>query len=318
MITPHRDEVIENIKECAQWGKLNDKVEVDDPVLSEEEKKELVLNWNRNRKTADYRKKNQFAKGLLNLVAYFVNLSTRFKGLDNIREVSGGAIITSNHFNPLDNTAILRMAQKAGKKRLFIVSEETNFAMKGIIGFFMKYTNTIPITTDREYMEKDFYPYMQEQLQKGEYVLLYPEQEMWFNYRKPRPPKRGAYYFAAKMQVPIISCFVEIRDMPPKEAPKFHWVRYVVHVLKPIYPDPKKSIRENSVAMMNRDYEQKKDAYERAYHKPLVYDFYDEDIAGWIPEPQNKRRKNSVQKGCQITQKSRKSAAQKSGRKQNS
>ena len=34
--------------------------------------------------------------------------------------------------------------------------------------------------------------------------------------------------------------------------------------------------------MCRLDYEQKKQAYERAYGKPLVYTFEDEDIAGWM------------------------------------
>ena len=51
----------------------------------------------------------------------------------------------------------------------------------------------------------------------GEAMVGINEQEMWFNYRKPRPPKRGAYYYAAKFNVPIVSFFVEIRDMDEKE-----------------------------------------------------------------------------------------------------
>ena len=39
------------------------------------------------------------------------------------------------------------------------------------------------------------------------WVLIYPEQEMWFNYRKPRPPKRGSYFYAAEAEVPIILVF---------------------------------------------------------------------------------------------------------------
>ena len=55
-----------------------------------------------------------------------------------------------------------------------------------------------------------------------------------------------------------------------------------MHVLKPIYPDPKKTVRQNSIDMMNQDYAQKVEAYERAYGKKLTYDFEEDDIAGWI------------------------------------
>ncbi len=34
--------------------------------------------------------------------------------------------------------------------------------------------------------------------------------------------------------------------------------------------------------MMEKDYEQKKSAYERIYGKKCTYEFAKEDIAGWI------------------------------------
>lgn len=36
--------------------------------------------------------------------------------------------------------------------------------------------------------------------------------------------------------------------------------------------------------MMQKDYEQKKEAYEMAYNKKLDYTFEKEDIAGWITD----------------------------------
>ena len=41
---------------------------------------------------------------------------------------------------------------------------------------------------------------------------------MWFNYRKPRNLKRGAYYYAAKNNVPIVPIFVEIQNLDEKET----------------------------------------------------------------------------------------------------
>ena len=38
-------------------------------------------------------------------------------------------------------------------------------------------------------------------LKNGDIVLIYPEEEMWFNYRLPRPCKRGAYQFAHELDV---------------------------------------------------------------------------------------------------------------------
>ena len=62
---------------------------------------------------------------------------------------------------------------------------------------------------------------------------------------------------------------------------EFYNVDYVAHVLKPIYPDPKKSVKENAREMAEKDYKQKVAAYEKAYGKKLTYDLHLDDIAGW-------------------------------------
>ena len=168
---------------------------------------------------------------------------------------------------------------------MFIISQDTNFAMKGLVGFLMRYADEIPISKDKEYMNRHFYRTLNNLLvNKHEYILIYPEQEMWLNYRKPRPPKRGAYLYAAKFNVPIISCFVEMVDTDKDDTKEFKKVKYVLHILDPIYPDPEKNERDNSFDMMRRDYMQKKEAYEKAYGKPLEYAFELSDIAGWKGE----------------------------------
>ena len=39
-------------------------------------------------------------------------------------------------------------------------------------------------------MNGAFRTLMQRNLDRNRFILIYPEQEMWFNYRKPRPGKR--------------------------------------------------------------------------------------------------------------------------------
>lgn len=52
-------------------------------------------------------------------------------------------------------------------------------------------------------------------------------------------------------------------------------------MLKTIYPDPNKTIKENSIYMQKKDYSQKIEAYEKIYHRPLTYEWESEDIIGW-------------------------------------
>jgi hypothetical protein len=107
---------------------------------------------------------------------------------------------------------------------------------------------------------------------------------MWWNYRKPRKPQRGAYYFAAKCNVPMISTFVEIQDLPKleKKNRNFYQTHYVVHVLGRPLPGPDQERPcDNATEMMEKDYALKVACYEKVYGKKLDYDFTDWDIAGW-------------------------------------
>ena len=282
IIGANKNLVIENIKKNAEQGKFNNKVEVDDPNLSARQKHKIIRHYLHTRKTLSYRFFGFIARIIIDIVSGKENKTTEVVGLENVKDIKGGAFITSNHFNPLDSTVIRTFVKKHSRRKYFIVSQESNLAMKGFIGFIMRHAGVIPITSDKNYLEKVFPKLLKEKIRKKQFVLIYPEQEMWFNYRKPRPPKRGTYYYAAKMNVPVISCFTEIVDLPEKETEEFYKTKCILHVLKPIYPDPNLSVRENSIAMMNLDYEQKKEAYEQAYGKPLTYDFEPADIAGWV------------------------------------
>lgn len=284
IIGEHRDQVIKNIADHAQKGLFNEKVEIDDPQTSSEESMAIVNQFWQNQNHWRARFDNLIARTTMRGITDWFNLNTTFCGLKNLKSLkpTQGAVITSNHFNQLDNTVIRKLAQK-NHRRLFIVIQETNLKMDGLIGFLMNHLDVLPLTKNVGYLGRTLPKKLEQQVQKGHWVLIYPEQEMWFNYRKPRPVKRGAYYYAAKANVPIISCFTEIIDQPKPEKnnDEFYQTKYRLHVLPLIWPDSKLSVNENAKMMMEKDYAQKKAAYEDAYQKKLSYDFEPHDIAGW-------------------------------------
>ncbi|MCQ2449649.1 MAG: 1-acyl-sn-glycerol-3-phosphate acyltransferase [Clostridia bacterium] len=279
----NRPAVIENIRQALRDEDYYRKVELGDPVLDAAQEKEITDRFLACRKKPIFRLKSFFARRIAGIGTRIINRNTEIVGEVDQKIFSQGVVITSNHFSPIENTIIRHYVKKQGAGRLHIVSQVTNFAMTGIIGFLMNYTDTVPLSKNMRYLTGDLIEVLREFLNKNHTVLIYPEQEMWFNYRKPRPLKRGAYYFAAKLNRPIVSCFVEILQLPEMEMPEFHKVSYRLHVLGVIEPDVQKTVKENSEEMCRKDYELKKAAYEQAYHKPLVYDFATEDIAGWEP-----------------------------------
>jgi len=273
--------VILNIEKAVSEQRFNDKVEVNDPSLTPAEEKELISNFLKQKNRFSYRRKNLLARAGITLLTKGLMATTKVDGIEKIVDIETGAIVTSNHFNPLENMAVRKAILKGQGKRLAFVSQASNLKMPGVLGFFMNYGDVIPLSASTHYMNHDFFQLLEEHLTKGHHVLIYPEQEMWFNYQKPRPVKRGPYYFAAKAQVPIISCFVEMRPLAKNDNDQFKKVRYILHVLAPIYPNPNLTIEQNSRQMMATDYQQTKQAYEKAHGKALTYDFEPTDIVGW-------------------------------------
>lgn len=276
--------VIENIKHSVLEKNFNAKVEPNDVNLNSKESQQYVDKYWKYKSTRRAQFCNYFTRWFANSISWILNTQTKYTGLDRLKEIKTGAILTSNHFNPLENTAIRRAIRKTSHKHLYIISQETNLVSKGPIRFLFWNYDILPIISrskNFEYMGREFPKHLEKVLSQNEIIMIYPEQEMWFNYRKPRPPKRGAYYYSARFNVPIISCFVEIIDRHIPDNNEFNKTGYKVHVLKTIYPDPNKTIKENSIYMQKKDYSQKIEAYEKIYHRPLTYEWESEDIIGW-------------------------------------
>ncbi len=282
IIGDNRKEVIKNIKSCAESGRFHDKVELNDPVLTDEQSRHITDTYLESRRTLAFKIKTMLGVFIAKSATKKINKNTEIIGIEKIPKNLGGMLITSNHFSPLENTVIRHLTNKLGRKNLGIICQTSNFAMSGIIGYIMNYADTIPISTNPRFLAREFLPLIKERLvDKKQAVLLYPEQEMWFNYRKPRPPKNGAYFYAAKLNVPIVSCFVEIVDLDEDDTEEFKKVKYVLHVLDVLYPDPNSSVKENTDTLSARDYDLKKACYETVYGKKLTYTFDTSDIAGW-------------------------------------
>ena len=294
IIGDNREQVIHNIENAVKNGNWNAKVEVGDPVLSLNESKDLVNNFWQEQKTIKGKINDRIGHLFFNSLTHFLTSSTTFTGLENLANLpQGGAIITANHFNQIDSLPIKHLANKTHHS-LTIAIEDTNLKLPGILCYLMNYVGTIPLIQVPSYVGTEFPRHLHDALERNSWVLIFPEQEMWWNYRKPRELKRGAYYFAAKQNVPVISTFIEIQSTAKieKNHPNFYQTKYVVHVLPPIFPDVKLTANENSKLMMKRDYQQKVAAYEKAYQRKLDLAFTPWDIAGWRFNYQKEQNKN--------------------------
>lgn len=283
LVTPGRDLAIENIRRAALEGRFNDKTEPFDPQISPQALKADILGYVSRLDSPVQKLKTAVARAVVrSWVRKWSEPVNEITGIRNLLTVQGPAFLTSNHFNPFDNGVHRTLSRLARRDRLVAISQGTNFVMPGLNGFVLRNIDVIPLIQDPSYMNGAFRTLMQRNLDRNRFILIYPEQEMWFNYRKPRPGKRGAFLFAAEYGVPVVPTFVEMVDLPEVVAPGFHDVKLILHVLPPIFPDPERSARENSFIMCQADYDAKVRCYEQCYGRPLTYEFSKEDIAGLI------------------------------------
>ena len=268
-----RLEVLDKIKEYEKAGRFNDDVETDPPAITIKPNE------------VDYVNKKLSSKCLTLLAnalgAMFFHAMLRKKKLiikevydiENAKNVKGGAIVTCNHFNISDNYVVYRTIKPALKKRHFLykVIKEGNYTtFKGPLRLMMRHGNTLPLSANVETMKK-FWAGMETLLKTGEKILVYPEQAMWWNYKKPRPMKIGAFRMAAKYSVPIIPVFITMKDSSVLDDDGFYVQELYVHYLPPIYPDEDLSIVDNTNQMMKKNYDLWVKKYEEFYQEKLTY-----------------------------------------------
>ena len=274
-----RVEIVEKIARYEREGRFDEDVEDDPPGRAIEPGEVDYLRkkiGSKIRCKIAYSMARKFLKGILKNQQMIVR---DIVGLENYAELDTGAIITCNHFNAFDSFAMQIAYESAGQKRkrkLYRVIREGNYtAFPGFFGYLMRNYNTLPLASNPKAM-REFIKATDTLLKEGNFVLIYPEQSMWWNYRKPKPLKSGGFYFAAKNRVPVLPCFITMRDSSVIGADGFPVQEYTIHVAKAIYPDPNKSVSENSQMMMDKNYEIWKEIYEKEYGIELRYETLEE------------------------------------------
>ena len=274
-----RVEIVEKIARYEREGRFDEDVEDDPPGRAIEPGEVDYLRkkiGSKIRCKIAYSMARKFLKGILKNQQMIVR---DIVGLENYAELDTGAIITCNHFNAFDSFAMQIAYESAGQKRkrkLYRVIREGNYtAFPGFFGYLMRNYNTLPLASNPKAM-REFIKATDTLLKEGNFVLIYPEQSMWWNYRKPKPLKSGGFYFAAKNRVPVLPCFITMRDSSVIGADGFPVQEYTIHVAKAIYPDPNKSVSENSQMMMDKNYAIWKEIYEKEYGIELRYETLEE------------------------------------------
>lgn len=275
-----RLEILEKIKKLELEGKFDIDAENNPPtiVLTPE-------NVDYLKKKTSSKIKNKVAnkvgeKFLKDLLKNNKLIIKEVSGIENLQNLESGAVITCNHFNPFDSFSIERVFRLSGQaktKKLYKVIREGNYTnFPGLYGFFFRNCDTLPLSSNKRTMI-EFMKAVDIILQRGDFILIYPEQSLWWNYKKPKPLKNGAFKFATRNNVPVIPIFITMQDSNIIGEDGFFVQEYIINIEKPIYPNEKLSERENTTVMRDKNYEIWKNIYEDFYKVPLQYTTINEE-----------------------------------------
>ena len=271
-ISPERLEILKRIEEYEKAGRFDEDVE-NDP-----EAPELLPD------KVDYlckKFKSKLSRRIANFIGdrYFLGLIKKdilvidgVTGKEHLSALKKGAIVTCNHFSAFDNYIVFHCIRKAlPRKYLYKIIREGNYTnFPGLYGFLFRHCNTLPLSRNRRTM-MNFMSAVTTLLKRGESILIYPEQGMWWNYKKPRPFKVGGFKMAYRAGVPVLPTFITMTDDTRLDGDGYPIQRHTLHIMPPIYPDTTLGEKAGAEKMMNEAYALCKAKYEEVYGIPLVY-----------------------------------------------
>lgn len=276
-----RLEILEKIERLEKEGHFDVDAEDDPPtiILTPENVDYLKTKWRSKLKARFANKLGE--KFLDRLLENNKLIIKEIKGIEILQSVQTGAMITCNHFNPFDSFSIeevFRISGQSKNKKLYKVIREGNYTnFPGLYGFFFRNCDTLPLSSNTKTMT-EFIKAVDTILSRGDFILIYPEQSLWWNYKKPKPLKSGAYRLASRNNVPVIPIFITMEDTDIIGEDGFPVQQYIINIEEPIYPDKDLSTKENTEIMKKKNFEIWKKVYEDFYKIPLEYTTKKKDL----------------------------------------
>lgn len=273
-ISPQKRELLEKIARYEREGKFDEPVENDPPAPVLMPDKVDYLNKKLSSKVKTKIANilgDRYFLGLLKKDLLILDGVEGEEHLELLRK--SGAIVTCNHFSVGDNYLVFHAIRKyLPHKYLYKVIREGNYTnFPGLYGFLFRHCNTLPLSSNRRTM-MNMLSACNTLLQGGNSILVYPEQEMWWNYRKPRPYKVGGFKMAYRAGVPVLPMFITMKDDETRsDGDGYPLQRHTLHVMPPVYPDLSLGEKAGAEKMAEEVFTLVKAKYEEVYGVPLIY-----------------------------------------------
>ena len=177
----------------------------------------------------------------------------------------GACITTSNHVGYLDAVLTLR---SMGSKRQNIVAAPHN-CKHTVGGRILGYAGMLPLPVTVG-GARPFNDMLKHVAARKSAIHFYVEKSMWIGYKKPRPYKDGAFFYADMLDIPVVPmlyCFKKPRGL----RKLLHMPKAVIKISDPIYINKELPPRERRTEMCERAQAAAKAMYEEFYGIPLQY-----------------------------------------------
>ena len=268
----HKEELLKRIKELEASGQWHLDVEDDPETYPLMPDKVDYLNEklsSRIKNKIANRAGTRFFDKMMKNKQFIIK---EIRGIENFTAVKGGKFVTCNHFSVFDNYAVwIALRDHMDGKMLYKIIREGNYTNPPKpFGLFMRHCNTLPLSSQMATMKK-LLSAIRELLLRGETILIYPEQSMWWNYRKPKPMQDGAFALAVRNKAPIVPIFITMEDSGIIDADGFFAQEYTIHILPAIYPDTSLPAAEAREKIKTANYNAWVKVYEEFYKQSLVY-----------------------------------------------
>ena len=153
-----------------------------------------------------FKRKQKFIRiGLRTMVFPFapIKMGLRIKGRKILKKnkdlLKNGAISVANHVHMWDYISVMK-AVRPRKTNILVWNENVN----GPSGGLVRLVGGIPIPENDFAATLVFKQSVENLLNKGGWLHVCPEGSMWEYYQPIRPFKHGAFYFARKLDKPVV------------------------------------------------------------------------------------------------------------------
>lgn len=194
------------------------------------------------------------------------DFKTQICGKENLKNLNG-AVVICNHVDKFD----CLVAKKGFAPRTLYVTGAKFNNQKGYMGDMIRAGRFMPFS-DNFTAQKNLDKAISTVLKRKQYVLFYPEQAMWWHYRKIRPFKNGAFYYAAKNNVPVVPTFITFRDQSENDDEGLPKQQFFYNIMPAVFPQEQLNRRENEQYLLNECHNAWTKKYEEFYGQKLTFD----------------------------------------------